>query len=292
MSAIQARIHAFESLGQDTPQQPAARKPPIKLYEDENNESSNNLTSHARDDDLSVGSITSDFVKVTPPRSKPPPLPPRKASNNTSSGPSTPSIEGTDITSRNTSPKAATARSPSIPRPIPQRPRIVGSVPGVSNGSSSTLTVNPRTTRGHIHAPSASSFHSVSLSDHGEMDREAEHGLGGSYEAVSPHASSVFSLVERSNSITSSPATSVSNLAPALPPRPSSISTHPQHQNTLTANTFDAMSHPINVSYAVRKLPPPLQLSAAHGRSATGRDHKREIAFCLLTLANFDTHEI
>lgn len=140
--------------------------------------------------------------------------------------------------------------------------------------------MTPRNGRGHIHAPSASSFHSVSLSDHGETDREeAEHGLGGSYEAVSPHASSVFSLVERSNSITSSPATSVSNLAPALPPRPSSISPHPQHQNTLTANTFDAMSHPINVPYAVRKLPPPLQLSAAHGRSVTGRDHKREIAF-------------
>lgn len=123
MSAIQARIHAFESLGHDPGQQPAARKSPIKLYEDENNKISNNSTSHARDDeahDLSVGSITSDFVKVTPPRSKPPPLPPRKAGDNTSSGPSTPSMEGSDITSRNTSPKAATA----LPaRPIPQRPR-------------------------------------------------------------------------------------------------------------------------------------------------------------------------
>lgn len=296
MSAIQARIQAFESL-QNSPQQAVARKPPVKLYEADNDETSPNASTQKHDaasaaatrhdekeleDDaheLSVGSITSDFVKVTPPRSRPPPLPPRKGSDNSSS-PGTPSIEENG-NSRSNSPRAALPRGPPTPRPIPQKAKVVGTIPRNADISSSTLTVNPRNSRGHMHAPSSSSFHSVSLSEHGDTDREAEeHGLGGSYEAVSPHSSSVFSLVDRSNSINSSPATSISNLAPpALPPRPSSISPHPP--SSLASNAFDAMSHQINVPYAVRKAPPPpIQTSAGYGRG--GRDHRREVTPALV----------
>lgn len=284
MSAIKARISAFESLSQDAPQRPAGRKAPIKLFETETDDTLNtmpvnnaasapalNREKEADDEahELSVGSITSDFVKVSPPRSKAPPLPPRRGSENTfSSSSSTPSTEG--VISNGSSSNSSVPRGPPTPRPIPQKVKAFGGGMAVANGPPSSLTVTPRNSKGHMPAPSASSFHSVSLSDHG--DSEAEHGLGGSYEAVSPHSGSVFSLVDRSNSITSSPATSISNLAPpALPPRPGSMSPNPPV--AIKSNTSDAMAHQINVPYAVRKVPPP---SPRYSTGALNKGHRRE----------------
>jgi hypothetical protein len=273
MSAIQARIHAFESLGQEAPKQPVARKPPINLYGRAENESApksgeNGMvtalstaegTMNKMNDDeahnLLVGSITSDFVKVSPPRSKAPLLPPRKTSDTRAS---TPSVDGDSISYSTMS--NSHLKSPPTPRPIPLKIRTLGPTTGTNGG----LHAYPKNGRGHNHAVSSSSFHSVSLSDHGEGEHdELEHELGGSYEAVSPHASSVFSLVDRSSSMASSPAMSAASLGPpALPPRPST-----------TTPTSDTQQ--ISVSYAVRKVPPPPS-TLSNTRLAHSRGHKRQ----------------
>ncbi|PVF98955.1 hypothetical protein CPB86DRAFT_704193 [Serendipita vermifera] len=287
MSAIQARIHAFESLNQDKPAQAGSRKPPIKLYDSDPEDSNADrqpqdhkdaqtvTTSHPNeskelDDEaqnLVVGSITSDFVKVSPPRSKPPRLPPRKTSENTSSTPSTPSIDESFTSSY--SPKSSSLKGPPTPRPIPPKrpPGHPSNKPEAS--SSSSLTIDPRYGRGHAHTVSSSSFHSVSLSDNDQAEKaEVEHGLGGSYEAVSPHASSVFSLVEKTNSIASSPALSSASLAPpALPPRPSSIAPGGHSPGPTTPSEITTNSAP--VPYAVRKVPPPPPSSALRNKLQT-----------------------
>ncbi|KIM30884.1 hypothetical protein M408DRAFT_327823 [Serendipita vermifera MAFF 305830] len=261
--SIQARIHAFESIGKDAPNHATVRKPPIDIYgsTQEEQEPTNGEKKpisamstgegsgdKLKDDEahnLIVGSITSDFVKVSPPRSKAPPLPPRRTSETTASTPSTPSMDGDSI---NYSPKNELyLKSPQTPRPIPLKTRTLGPTSGgLKNG------------RGHTHAVSSSSFHSVSLSDQGDGEHDdLEHELGGSYEAVSPHASSVFSLVD--NSKTSSPALSATSLAPpALPPRPSASPAEPQQ---------------ISVNYAVRKVPPPPS-NLSQSRSSQPRSHK------------------
>jgi hypothetical protein len=287
MSAIQARIHAFEALKQDKPGQSGSRKPPIKLYDSDHEEETasgqpNNTkdgqtatTSHINefkelDDEaqnLVVGSITSDFVKVSPPRSKPPRLPPRKTSENTSSTPSTPSVDENFATSY--SPKSSSLKGPPTPRPIPPKRPLSHLSTHPETSSSSSLTIDPRYGRGHTHTVSSSSFHSVSLSDSDQVDKgDVEHGLGGSYEAVSPHASSVFSLVEKSNSIASSPALSSASLAPpALPPRPSSLS--PAAHSPAATNPLETATVSVPVPYAVRKVPPPPPSSALRNKLQT-----------------------
>ncbi|CCA70581.1 hypothetical protein PIIN_04518 [Serendipita indica DSM 11827] len=219
MSAIQARIKAFESLGTESTSQTASRKPPVSLYETEEDipnvshvsdgtparQSSLNVDEKADEDarSLAVGSITSDFVKVSPPRSRPPPLPPRKGSENSASS-SGSGQGGIDVGSfKSVSSTSSIPKGPPTPRPIPLK-SIGRNSP--SNGSSSSLAVQ---VRGHQHAVSTSSFHSVSLSEQEYHEKdESEVGLGGSYEAVSPHASSVFTMVDRSSSVMSSPALS------------------------------------------------------------------------------------
>ncbi|KAG8832239.1 hypothetical protein FRC17_001687 [Serendipita sp. 399] len=269
MSAIQARIRAFESLGHDT--RPEARKQPIKLFEtDEDAEErttdpsavpSTSEVGPSRQDreldedahSLAVGSVTSDFVKVSPPRSRPPPLPPRKGSdNNSASNPSTPSVDGSS-TSSFSSQSSTVPKGPPTPRPIPPKSRAHGSV-GLNNTSSSSLGVT-KVSRGHNHAASSSSLHSVSLSDH-DHSIDKEEGLGGSYEAVSPHASSVFSLIDKSQSMVSSPATSAISLGPpALPPRPGGTS--PGASAAGGTSGSDTYQQPTHVPYAIRKHPPP-----------------------------------
>jgi hypothetical protein len=276
MSAIQARIHAFESLGQGAPKQPVPRKPPIDLYggaeggsapkSGENGmvtalSTGDGSMDKINDDEahnLLIGSITSDFVKVSPPRSRAPPLPPRKTGEMTASTPSTPSVDGDSISYSTMS--NSHLKSPPTPRPIPSKGRTLGPTTGTNGG----LHAYPRNGRGHNHAVSSSSFHSVSLSDHGDGEHdELDHELGGSYEAVSPHASSVFSLIDRSSSMASSPAMSAASLGPpALPPRPST-----------TTPTSDSQQIP--VSYAVRKVPPPPS-ALSNTRLAQSRGHKRQ----------------
>ncbi|KAG8852150.1 hypothetical protein FRB91_006974 [Serendipita sp. 411] len=268
MSAIQARIRAFESLGHDAP--PAERKPPVNLFEtDENTEQKTNgdvnigppstsetgtsLLDKEADDDahnLAVGSVASDFIKVSPPRSRPPPLPPRKGSDNSASNPSTPSTDGSS-TSSFSSRSSTIPKGPPTPRPIPPKLRLQGNS-ALNNGPSSSLSVVYKNTRGHSHAASNSSLHSVSLSDH-DHSVDKEDGLGGSYEAVSPHASSVFSLVDKSQSMVSSPATSAISIGPpALPPRPSGASS-----SVSGGMSGSDTPQQVNVPYAVRKHPPP-----------------------------------
>lgn len=281
MSAIQARIKAFESLGTESTSQTASRKPPVSLYETEEDipnvshvsdgtparQSSLNVDEKADEDarSLAVGSITSDFVKVSPPRSRPPPLPPRKGSENSASS-SGSGQGGIDVGSfKSVSSTSSIPKGPPTPRPIPLK-SIGRNSP--SNGSSSSLAVQ---VRGHQHAVSTSSFHSVSLSEQEYHEKdESEVGLGGSYEAVSPHASSVFTMVDRSSSVMSSPALSAVSLGPpALPPRPSPS---PSALGTSTLTLVEPpLSHPaIPVPYAVRKVPPPPPSGLQSNRSLRG----------------------
>lgn len=269
--SIQARIHAFESIAKEAPSQAPARKPLIDLYEtnQEGHEqtggekavtsTSDGFGDKPNEDEahnLIVGSIASDFVKVSPPRSKAPPLPPRKTSETTASTPSTPSMDGESIAY---SPKSdSQLKSPPTPRPIPSKSRALGPNMGTNGGFNN----HPRNGQGHNHAVSSSSFHSVSLSDHGDNENdEQDHELGGSYEAVSPHAGSVFSLVDKNSSMTSSPALSATSLVPpALPPRP--------------ATTSPPESHQLPINYAVRKVPPPPSTNSLP-RLTQSRSHKR-----------------
>jgi hypothetical protein len=274
MSAIQARIHAFESIGQESPKPAVARKPPIDLHAGAEDESpakgrrKGTVTALSTGDgtmdklndneahNLVVGSITSDFVKVSPPRSRAPPLPPRKTSETTASTPSTPSIDGDSISYSTMI--HSHLKGPPTPRPIPSKAKTLGPTTGTNGG----LHANQRNGRGHNHAVSSSSFHSVSLSDHGDGEHhEVEQELGGSYEAVSPQTSSVFSLVDRSASMASSPAMSAVSLGPPpLPPRPAS-------------SAPDTQKIPVN--YAVRKVPPPPS-ALSNTRLSQSRGHKRQ----------------
>jgi len=273
-SAIQARIRAFESINQEATKQNAVRKPPIDIYAGAEEQSvtregekgtvtamSTGEKMDKQNDDeahsLMVGSITSDFVKVSPPRSRAPPLPPRKTSETTLSTPSTSSFDGDSISY--SAMINSHMKSPPTPRP---KSSNVGAL-GPTTGSNGGLHVYPRNGRGHNHATSSSSFHSVSLSDHGDGEHDdPEPELGGSYEAVSPHSGSVFSLIDRSSSMASSPAMSAISLGPpVLPPRPATTSTTDTSQ--------------IPVSYAVRKVPPPPS-ALSNSRLAQSRGHKRQ----------------
>lgn len=141
-----------------------------------------------------AGSPAASAITPTPTvRVKPPPLPPRK--------PSLASL------------KSAASADSSNPPPLPVRS---------ASDSLSVQHTYPPTKKGkHAQQPSASSFHSVSLSsDGGEQDDKDQDSQDGSFESVP-------SSIPTSTSIPSSPASetvslnSLSSKGPKLPPRPS-----------------------------------------------------------------------
>lgn len=214
MSAIKSRIAAFESAAKTPDATPTGpRKPPIRLVEEpEDAASSNDAQSQSLLDTNSPPHISSliqtlepsrspspapstDFVNISPPRGMPPPLPPRKASEDqndvASSSPSSSQLRPSPSTSFSSYSRLTPSSSLSVQHSY--LPELAGKA---SHGR-------------HAYANSTSSFHSVSLSD-------AVEDLGGSFETLSPPRSVIEPMIL--DPPTSTPPIQV--VVPALPPRP------------------------------------------------------------------------